>query len=134
MDFMSKFTISASMLLTGFAIVFAVLFFLIFIIWGYGRLVSGAQHKYTERKNKKELEKIPAENLAAPETAQSVQPDESVPDAAEEGISEEVIAVISAAVYSLYGSKDKVRIKSVKRSKRRSAWAKAGVLDNTRPF
>ena len=31
-------------------------------------------------------------------------------------------------------AKDKVRIKSVKRSKRRSAWAKAGVLDNTRPF
>ena len=52
--------------------------------------------------------------------------DDSVPD--------EVIAVISVAVYSMYGSREKVRIKSVKRSKKRSAWANAGVIENTRPF
>ena len=52
-----------------------------------------------------------------------------------DGIPEEVIAVISAAVATMYGGKDKVRIKSVKKSgSKRSAWANAGVLENTRPF
>ena len=44
--------------------------------------------------------------------------------------------VISAAVATMYGSSEKARIKSIKKSSDggRSAWAKAGVLDNTRPF
>ena len=53
MDFMSKVTISASMLLTGFVIVFAVLFFLIFLIWLMGKIVTGAQNKAAARKSAK---------------------------------------------------------------------------------
>ena len=50
-------------------------------------------------------------------------------------IPEEVIAVISAAVATMYGGSEKVKIKSVKRSRaKRSAWANAGVIENTRPF
>ena len=53
-----------------------------------------------------------------------------------DGVSDEVVAVISAAVATMYGSSEKARIKSIKKSSDggRSAWAKAGVLDNTRPF
>ena len=56
--------------------------------------------------------------------------------AATDGISDEVVAVISAAVATMYGSSEKARIKSIKTSSDggRSAWAKAGVLDKTRPF
>lgn len=48
-------------------------------------------------------------------------------------IPEEVIAAISAAVYTLYGN---VSIKSIHHAERpaHSAWAMAGLLDNTRPF
>lgn len=52
MDMMDKFTISASMLLTGFTIVFAVLIFLIFLIWLYGFIITKAQTKRLIRKKK----------------------------------------------------------------------------------
>ena len=131
MELMDKFTISASMLLTGFTIVFSVLIFLIFIIWLYGFIITRAQGRVVDKKNEKKKVKIerkpdkkpipPAENKSAAQ-AQS------------DGLSDEVVAVISAAVYSMYGSKDKVRIKSIKKSASRSAWGNAGILNNTRPF
>ena len=46
----------------------------------------------------------------------------------------EIIAVIAAAVDSLYGSKPH-KIKNVKRSRSvRSSWGNAGIAENTRPF
>lgn len=131
MDLMSKLTISASMLLTGFVIVFAVLIFLIFIIWLLGKIVTGAQNAATNRKkakvqSSKETPKVKAEvKKPAVKAEKPASPD---------GIPDEVIAVISAAVYTMYGSKEKVRIKSIKKTSSRSAWANAGVLRNTRPF
>lgn len=131
MDLMEKFTISASMLLTGFTIVFAVLIFLILIIWLYGRIITSAQNK-TVKKKKVETKVIKDEkpiNKPAPKPASK-----SAPAKTENGLSEEIVAVISAAVYSMYGSKEKVKIKSIKKSSSRSAWSKAGILNNTRPF
>jgi sodium pump decarboxylase gamma subunit len=130
MDLASKFTISASMLLTGFTIVFAVLLFLIFIIWAYGKIITTALSKVEARKaSKLEKEKASAEAEPVIES----EPVQSVP-ATTNGVSDEVVAVISAAVYSMYGSTDKVKIKSIKKSNGRSAWANAGVINNTRPF
>lgn len=132
MDFMSKVTISASMLLTGFVIVFAVLFFLIFLIWLMGKIVTGAQNKAAARKSakaakvaQKNAESKPEQPVAPKPVAKALKPD---------GVSDEIVAVISAAVYSMYGSTEKVKIKSIKKSRSRSAWANAGVLNNTRPF
>lgn len=130
MDLMSKLTISASMLLTGFVIVFSVLIFLIFIIWVMGKIVTGAQNASANRK------KIKVQKLdEKPEKVEIKKPAPVIkkPEAPS-GTPDEVIAVISAAVYSMYGSKQKVRIKSIKKSSSRSAWANAGVLRNTRPF
>lgn len=133
MDLMGKFTISASMLLTGFVIVFGVLLLLIFIIWLYGTIVSNAQNKVAERKTEKELKKqkeiIAKEKTKAEKPAVTEQPEKE-----ETGIPEEVAAVISAAVYAMYGSKQKVKIKSIKRRKTQSAWARAGILENNQPF
>lgn len=135
MDFSQQLTLSASMLLTGFAVVFAVLFLLIFIIWGYGKIISGAQNKSAARKKAKLEAKQAAKKTQKTDSAESVVA-EKAPTAqvASEGLSDEVVAVISAAVYSMYGSKEKVRIMSIKRRGSRSAWANAGVADNTRPF
>ncbi|MGN0489218.1 MAG: OadG family protein [Ruminococcus sp.] len=131
MDLASKFTISASMLLTGFTIVFAVLLFLIFVIWAYGKIVTTAINKSKERKTKKaeaeKTKKATTEKPAEQKTTPSAKP-------VVNGVTDEVVAVISAAVYSMYGSTEKVKIKSIKKSSGRSAWASAGVINNTRPF
>ena len=134
MDLMGKFTISASMLLTGFAIVFGVLLLLIFIIWLYGTIVSNAQNKAAQRRVDKELKKQQAvvkEVKPQPKPEKAPVKQEAP---ANEGIPEEVVAVISAAVYTMYGSKQKVKIKSIKRRKAQSAWANAAMLENNQPF
>ncbi len=130
MDMMGQFTISASMLLTGFTIVFAVLVFLILIIWLYGKIITSAQNKPLKKK-KIETKVI---DDSKPVTKTVFKASDEAALKAENGLSDEIVAVISAAVYSMYGSKDKVRIKSIKRSKSRSAWSNAGILNNTRPF
>lgn len=122
---------SAKVVLTGFVVVFAMLILLIFIIKIYSAIVQKAQSAGSNsKKGKKNKDEKPAEKPAAapaPVVAAS---------AATDGISDEVVAVISAAVATMYGSSEKARIKSIKKSSDggRSAWAKAGVLDNTRPF
>ena len=113
---------SAKVVLTGFVVVFAMLILLIFIIKIYGAIIQKAQNAGKKSKEKK------AEAVA--ETPAPVAPAQT------DGVSDEVVAVISAAVATMYGSSEKARIKSIKKSSDggRSAWAKAGVLDNTRPF
>ena len=113
---------SAKVVLTGFVVVFAMLILLIFIIKIYGAIIQKAQNAGKKSKEKK------AETVAeTPAPVVAAQTD---------GVSDEVVAVISAAVATMYGSSEKARIKSIKKSSDggRSAWAKAGVLDNTRPF
>lgn len=122
---------SAKVVLTGFVVVFAMLILLIFIIKIYSAIVQKAQSAGSNsKKGKKNKDEKPAEKPAAA-TAPVI-----TASAATDGISDEVVAVISAAVATMYGSSEKARIKSIKKSSDggRSAWAKAGVLDNTRPF
>lgn len=122
---------SAKVVLTGFVVVFAMLILLIFIIKIYSAIVQKAQSAGSNsKKGKKNKDEKPAEKpAAAPAPVVTAS-------AATDGISDEVVAAISAAVATMYGSSEKARIKSIKKSSDggRSAWAKAGVLDNTRPF
>lgn len=122
---------SAKVVLTGFVVVFAMLILLIFIIKIYSAIVQKAQSAgNNSKKGKKNKDEKPAEKpAAAPAPVVTAS-------AATDGISDEVVAVISAAVATMYGSSEKARIKSIKKSSDggRSDWAKAGVLDNTRPF
>ena len=118
---------SAKVVLTGFVVVFAVLILLIVIIKIYSGIVSAAQQGV---KKKTKVAEKPKE-ASAVTTPVSVAP----APVADDGVNEEVIAVISAAVATMYGSPEKARIKSIKKSSGgRSAWANAGLLDNTRPF
>jgi sodium pump decarboxylase gamma subunit len=119
-----KFTLSLTILLTGFAVVFAVLFILIGIIKAYGTVVFNIQNKKREKKASRnaDLPKVERE-----EPVQAVAEEPEVDD-------NELIAVISAAVYSVCSS-SKVRIKSIRKSPSRgSAWRSAGLSDNVRPF
>ena len=121
---------SAKVILTGFVVVFAVLLLLIIIIKIYSAIVNKAQSTGFKVKKKVETPGKPEKTVTKAEPVKE-QPVQTQTD----GIPEEVIAVISAAVATMYGGKDKVRIKSVKKSgSKRSAWANAGVIENTRPF
>lgn len=120
--------VSAKVVLTGFVIVFAMLILLIFIIKIYSTIVSKAQQTGT-KKSKKNAE---SKQDIQPKASASVV---SAASAVDNGVSQEVVAIISAAVATMYGSPEKARIKSIKKSNGgRSSWANAGLLDNTRPF
>lgn len=122
-----NFTLSITILLTGFAVVFAVLLVLIGIIKLYGTVIFNIQ-------NKKRIKKA-SRNADLPKAQRD---EETVPAAVVEAEPEvddgELIAVISAAVYSMYPSSS-VRIKSVRKARSgASAWRSAGLSDNVRPF
>ncbi len=121
-----KLTLSLTVLLTGFAVVFAVLLILIGIIKLYGTIIYNIQNKGLKKKN-------------APQAKSAVVSDKVMEpiltvDAEPETDDDELIAVISAAVYSMYASSE-VRIKSIRKAKAPSnAWRNAGLRDNLRPF
>lgn len=124
---------SAKVVLTGFVVVFAMLLLLILIIKIYSGIVSAAQNS---AKKKKEAKSAKSAEIKAQKPVSEAPKATVAATAATDngGISDEIVAVISAAVATMYGSSEKVRIKSIKKSGGRSAWANAGILDNTRPF
>lgn len=125
-----KASVSLEILITGFVVVFAVLVLLILLITAYGKIVSGAEKAIADKKAKKEAV-IKAEEITE-KPVQAVAP--VVANEPTNGIPEEVIAVISAAVYTMYGE-GKVKVKSIKRvPQSRPVWSTAGIMDNTRPF
>ncbi len=116
-----KITTSLTILITGFVVVFAVLLLLILLISLYGKIVSSALQK---SKTKDVVETPKTENV--PEVA-------LIEETSEED-DMEIIAVISAAVYTMYGEKA-VKIKSIKKvPQSRPVWSTAGIMENTRPF
>ncbi len=123
---------AAKVVLTGFVVVFAVLILLIFIIKIYSSIISKLQQTGKNKVNKiSKAEK----SSSKPIVSKTDAPDAPQLQNSGDSVDGEVIAVISAAVAAMYGSPEKVRIKSVKKSgAARSAWANAGLLDNTRPF
>ena len=123
-----NFTLSITILLTGFAVVFAVLLILIGIIKGYGTIVYNLQNKKRVKKGSRNADLPKAErDESAPQPIAVVEAEPETDD-------DELIAVISAAVYSMYSSSS-VRIKSIRKaSNRGNAWRNAGLSDNIRPF
>ena len=122
-----KITLSLTILLTGFAVVFAVLLILIGIIKLYGTVIYHMQNKEKKKKKKKKV-------VVTREEIEEIAPAAPVPAEAEPEEDDALIAVIAAAVYSMY-EPGSVRIKSVRKSApRANAWRSAGLMDNVRPF
>ena len=120
-------TLSITILLTGFAVVFSVLLILIGIIKGYGTVVYSIQNKQQKKKASR--------NADLPKVVREPEAESpAVEEAVDEEENDELIAVISAAVYSMYDASN-VRIKSIRKAPSRSnAWRNAGISDNVRPF
>ena len=124
---MENLTLSLTVLLTGFAVVFSVLLILIGIIKLYGTVIYNIQNKKRIQKASRNADLPKVEREAPPEPVAVIEAEPQTDDDA-------LIAVISAAVYTMYASSS-VRIKSIRKAPARSsAWRSAGIADNVRPF
>lgn len=124
MSFEQQVQLSITVLLAGLVIVFVMLIFLTYLIKGYGAVVK----KLLPGNHEESKPAVSAVPMARPVVSGTAA-------AAKDGIPEEVIAAISAAVYVMYGSSG-ATVTSIRRAAQpaRSAWAMAGLLENTRPF
>lgn len=120
----------ASVVITGIVVVFIGLVLLILLVSIYGKIFdvinNRAARKAEEAKKAAEAEKA----AAKPEPVKVVAP------VVENGIEEETVAVIMAAISAMSSAEGKkLVLKSVKTAKpQRPAWSTAGIIDNTRPF
>lgn len=126
----------ASVVITGISVVFIGLIILILLVTLYGKIFE-AINKSAEKKAlaAAEAEKIEKSKNEQIEVKKESAPAVSAP-VVEDGIEEEVVAVIMAAISAMSAqSGKKMVLKSVKTAKpQRSAWSAAGVIENTRPF
>ena len=120
----------ASVVITGIVVVFIGLVLLILLVSIYGKIFdvinNRAARKAEEAKKAAEAEKA----AAKPEPVKVAAP------VVEDGIEEETVAVIMAAISAMSSAEGKkLVLKSVKTAKpQRPAWSTAGIIDNTRPF
>ncbi len=122
-------TTSLTILLTGFVVVFLVLILLIGLIKLYGIIVTKGLEYAETKKAEKEATKAKAAEKIEEVTASDTSVTQS-----NNGIPEEVVAVIAAAVDAMYGQ-GAVKVKSIKKvPQSRPVWGTAGIMDNTRPF
>lgn len=105
----------------GLVVLFVLLVVISFIVRGYGADLRNLQEKVKDVK-------------AVPEPFMPIKKSAAEP-LAQDGIPEEVVAAIAAAVYTLYGS-SAGKITSIRRAAQpnRSEWKMAGLLEKTRPF
>ena len=134
-----KVQLSLIVLLTGLVIVFAMLIFLTFIIKGYSATIRSIMSKNNSKKADTAIDTKPEkEDVKVNESSDvsyEVPSEQSTNLVIEEGIPEEVVAAISAAVYTMYGTSTN-KVTHIRRSvqSNRSAWGMAGLLDSTRPI
>ena len=120
----------SSVVVTGLCVVFIALVLLILLVSVYGKIFDAinnrAARKAEEAKKAAEVEKA----AAKPEPVKAAAP------VVEDGIEEETVAVIMAAISAMSSAEGKkLVLKSVKTAKpQRPAWSTAGIIDNTRPF
>ena len=120
-------TFVGSVVLSGMSIVFLALVLLIIFV-----LILDVVFKAVNGAKKKKAAPAPKEEIkAAPALKAAPAP------VVEDGISDEVVAVIAAAVAAMSAETGKTfRLTGIKRSggTRRGAWGNAGAAENTRPF
>lgn len=122
---------TVAMVLSGLLVVFFALCVIILFIWVMGKIMNAVNNK--QQKKAQVAEEKPAPAAVAPVVTEKVSaPVET------DGISDEVVVAISAAISAMMLSQGNTKpfaIRSIKRVKEsRNAWNAAGVLDNTRPF
>ncbi len=112
-----------AVVLTGIVVVFAALILLVFIIWLFGKIMTSVGRASSAPKAEKKKEG---------------KPEVPVVEIASDGLTDDVVAAITAAVSAILaeeGDGKSYVVKSIKRvRKNRFAWGKAAAVENTRPF
>ena len=118
-------TFTATVVIAGLGIVLVTLAVLIVVFKLFGNIVSKSQNK-----SKKKAVEAQQKEMQQVSTAPAAKP-------AQQGISGEVVAAISAPVYALEGEGAVIRSITPKKQSPigvRNPWAQAAVIENTRPF
>jgi sodium pump decarboxylase gamma subunit len=120
----------AAVVITGIAVVFIGLILLILLVWLYGKIFEKINKKSEEKKAAAQA--VKNEEASAAKTAPA--------PIVEDGIDEEITAVIAAAI-AAYGAQTgkKLAVRSIRKSggekfTGRNAWSSAGLNEATRPF
>ena len=126
----------ASVVLTGLAVVFLALLLHIFVFKLFGLIFSRKPKPKKVKRAKAVKQEQEVKQSAPPAAAAKVEDTAAAVPPESDGISEEIIAVISAAIAAISASSGKkLKLMSVKASgSSRKLWAQAGLNDNTRPF
>ena len=125
---MEIFTEAGQVVLIGLVVVIGTLLVLTGIFYLFGFIMDSLAKGSAKAKNKKKAE--------TPAVAPAPSAPAIAPPVVQEGISGEVVAAIAAAVAMMAPEGKRYALKSVSRkdANGRSAWAAAGIADNTRPF
>lgn len=129
----------AAVVITGISVVFIGLIILILLVTLYGKIFEAINEKAKAKAEAAEAERqkaLEAQNAASQkDKAEPAAVETEAPDI-EDGVEEEVVAVIMAAIAAMGAqSGKKLMLKSVKTAKgQRPVWASAGINENTRPF
>lgn len=122
-----------TVIVAGLGIVLSTLAILIVVFYAFGAIIRLSQ-KRNSKKNKKKVEEAPKQVIPVPTIPKPASPS----SVQENGVSAEVVAAISAAVYEMEGANAVVTsiapIKKQNPITSRNPWAYAAVIDNTRPF
>ncbi len=128
-DIDMNFEYVASVVITGITVVFIGLVLLVVILLLFG-LISKAKRKSADKKA--ELKNTVKTDVKSMPKVEPAKPALEIDD----NIEEEIVAVITAAIAHMSEKSGKrLTLKSIKTAKpQRTAWATAGLIDNTRPF
>lgn len=120
----------ASVVITGIVVVFIGLVLLILLVSIYGKIFDVINNRAARKAEEAKKAAEAAKAAAKPEPIKVAAP------VVEDGIEEETVAVIMAAISAMSSAEGKkLVLKSVKTAKpQRPAWSTAGIIDNTRPF
>ena len=115
--------------LIGMVVVMATLIALTLVFYLFGFIMSSADRKAKKQKMKEQ-------KAAASAPVAQAAPVAPAAPVVQHGIPAEVVAAIAAAVAMMAPEGKRYAVKSVSRRDAggRSAWAAAGIADNTRPF
>ncbi len=129
---------AGSKIIVGFTVVFIGLVLLVTFFSVMGLIFKGASNASAKKEEKK---KIKAEKKTSDKKAVAViseKKEETTPaPVVEDGISDEIVAVIAAAIASMSDGETRYAVRSIKKTRNvggRPVWAMAGIRENTSSF
>ncbi|MBR4554018.1 MAG: OadG family protein [Ruminococcus sp.] len=125
-----------SVVITGLTVVFIGLILLILFVSIYGKAFDFFNKKKAAKAKAESEAKLKEAAKGAPVPKAAVVKSDTPAPVVEDGIGDEVVAVIAAAIAAMGAANGKkLALRSIKTAKgARSAWASAGAVENTRPF